>query len=152
MSTAKEPASVQRKEFSIYKPTQRGTGGVLRWGLALGKEAVFLDAANQNGERSFDWQGKITMKWGLSDIGETLAVLEGRQNAAKLFHQTEKQSTTFHLEGQERSEHRNYLARVTRQTLPAKKLSRVVVPISQGEAAVLATLLRAAAVHLARWD
>jgi len=140
-----------RNEFAIYKPTRNNTGGVLRLNLAREKGALFVDAALQKGEKAFDWQQKITMKWGLTDLGEVLAVLERRQEEAKLFHQTEKQSTTFHIRHQVQDERNNYFAQITKQITATKEVSRVAVPISQGEAAVLATLLRAAAVTLAGW-
>src|SRR6478752_8000004 len=84
-------------EYAIYKPNSRGSGGVVRFELNLAKAAVFVDAANQSGEKQFDWENKITMKWGLPDLGTVLAVLQSRQPQAKLFHQSEKANSAFEL-------------------------------------------------------
>jgi len=141
----------KRQQYAIYKPTRNNTGGVLRLHLVCEKDALFAESARQDGEKSFDWQRKITMKWGLGDIGEVLAVLERRQREAKLFHKTEKQSTTFQIRHQAEAERNNYFAQMTKQVAETKEVTRVAIPLSQGEAAVLATLLRTATVRLAGW-
>ena len=67
---ATERAATERSsDYAIYKPNSRGNGGVVRFGLNRAKAAVFVDAAAQVGEKQFDWENKITMKWGLSDLG-----------------------------------------------------------------------------------
>ena len=63
---------------------------MVRFGLNRAKASVFVDAAAQSGEKQFDWENKITMKWGLSDVGAVLATLQGRLPQAKLFHQRKK--------------------------------------------------------------
>lgn len=73
-------------EYAIYKPNNRGNGGVIRFGLNRVKSCIFVDAAAQSGEKQFDWDQKIIMKWGLTDIGAVLATLKGRQDQSKLFH------------------------------------------------------------------
>jgi hypothetical protein len=59
---------------------------------------MFLVMAKQTGvdendNASFDWKGGVTVKLGENDIGEILAVAEGRKEAAgykgSLFHQTQ---------------------------------------------------------------
>jgi len=141
-----------RSEFAIYKPTRSGSGGVIRLSLAREKRAVFVEAAFQKGEKSFDWQQKVTMKWGMTDLGEVLAVLERRQEEAKLFHKTEKHSTACHIRHQSDQNRNNYFVQISRQVLDSKSVTKVALPISQGEAAVVATLLRAAVVCLAGWQ
>ena len=91
------PATERSSEYTIYKPNSRGNGGVVRFGLNRAKGALFVDAAAQAGEKQFDWDNKITMKWGLSDLGPVLATLQGRLPQAKLFHQTEKANSAFEL-------------------------------------------------------
>ncbi|MGL5018937.1 MAG: hypothetical protein ACRDBP_12450 [Luteolibacter sp.] len=80
------PATERTSEYAIYKPNSRGNGGVVRFGLNKLKACMFVDAAAQSGDKQFDWENKITMKWGLSDIGSALAALQGRVPQAKLFH------------------------------------------------------------------
>ncbi len=90
-SSSSSATTKQSNEYAIYKPNGRGTGGVIRLEFNRTKGAVFVDAASQSGEKQFDWEQKITMKWGLSDLGTVLATLQGRQEQAKLFHQSEGQ-------------------------------------------------------------
>lgn len=149
--TTSAPAAHRSNDYPIYKPNSRGTGGVLRFGLNRAKESVFLDAAAQSGEKQFDWENKITMKWGLSDLGTVLAVLQGRQLQAKLFHQGEKASSTFELCLREDPDRAPYLATVTRQSAADKSLRKVTIPLTHGEAAILETALRAAVARLLRW-
>ena len=64
------PSATERSpEYAIYKPNSRGSGGVVRFGLNPAKAAVFVEAAAQSGEKQFDWENKIIMKWGLPDLG-----------------------------------------------------------------------------------
>jgi hypothetical protein len=138
-------------DYAIYKPNSRGTGGVVRFGLNKAKGAVFVDAASQSGEKQFDWESKITMKWGLSDLGPVLATLQGRQPQAKLFHQSEKANSAFELTLREDPERAPYIVSISRQDAADKSLRKVSIPISHGEAAILETALRAAITRLLRW-
>lgn len=151
LETTTAPAAARSQDYAIYKPNSRGSGGVIRFGLNRAKAAVFLDAANQSGEKQFDWENKLTMKWGLSDLGTVLAVLQGRQLQAKLFHQGEKASSTFELTLRDDPERAPYLVTVTRQSAADKSLRKVTVPLTHGEAAVLETALRAAVTRLLHW-
>jgi len=138
-------------EYAIYKPNARGSGGVVRFELNREKGAVFLDAANQSGEKKFDWEKKITMKWGMSDLGSVLAVLERRAPTAKLFHQTENANSAFELATQSDPERAPYFIHVSRQDAKTKEVHKVAIPLSHAEAAVLETLLKAAVVRIAGW-
>jgi len=138
-------------EYAIYKPNARGSGGVVRFGLNLAKAAVFVDAANQSGEKQFDWESKITMKWGLSDLGATLATLQGRQPQAKLFHQSEKANSAFELTFQDDPARAPYLLSISRQSSTDKSLRKVTIPLGHGEAAVLEAALRVAVTRLLGW-
>ncbi len=144
-------AAGRTPEYAIYKPTPRGSGGVVRFGLNRAKGALFLDAANQSGDRQFDWENKITMKWALSDIGSALAVLQGRELAAKLFHKSERATSTFELVRRDEPGRAPYLASVTRQETADKTLRKVAIPLTHGEAAVLETALRTAVTRLLGW-
>lgn len=138
-------------EYAIYKPNSRGTGGVVRFGLNPVKAAVFVEAANQSGEKQFDWENKITMKWGLPDLGQTLAALQGRVPQAKLFHQSEKANSAFELTFQDDPTRAPYLLSISRQDSTDKSLRKVTIPLSHGEAAVLETALRTAVTRLLGW-
>lgn len=146
------PAAFERTpDYAIYKPNSRGTGGVVRFGINRVKAAVFVDAASQSGEKQFDWENKITMKWGLSDLGAVLATLQGRLPQAKLFHQSEKANSAFELTPREDPERAPYLLTISRQDATDKSLRKVTIPLSHAEAAVLETALRTAVTRLLGW-
>ena len=137
--------------YALYKPNSRGTGGVVRFGLNRERAAVFVDGANQSGEKQFDWERKITMKWGVADLGAVLAVLERRLPEAKLFHQTEKSNSAFELTTQEGGDRAPYFVALSRQDTATKQVQKVSVPMSQAEAAVLETALKTAVARLLGW-
>lgn len=145
------PATERSLEYPIYKPNSRGSGGVVRFGLNKAKACMFVDAAAQSGEKQFDWENKITMKWGLSDIGSALAALQGRVPQAKLFHQSEKANSTFELTFQDDPERAPYLLSISRQLTADKTVRKLTIPISQGEAAVLEAALRTAVTRILGW-
>jgi hypothetical protein len=145
------PTTERTPEYAIYKPNSRGSGGVVRFGLNPAKAAVFVDAAAQAGEKQFDWENKITMKWGLSDLGSTLAALQGRVPQAKLFHKSEKANSAFELTCQDDPERAPYLLNISRQDAVDKSLRKVTIPLSHSEAAVLETALRAAITRILGW-
>ena len=145
------PAAERSAEYTIYKPNSRGTGGVVRFGLNKAKASLFVDATNQAGEKQFDWENKITMKWGLSDLGTVLATLQGRMPQAKLFHQSEKANSAFDLTRQDDPDRAPYLLSISRQNSADKSLRKITLPLSHGEAAVLETALQTAVIRLLSW-
>lgn len=146
------PATTERSsDYAIYKPNARGNGGVVRFGLNRAKASVFVDAAQQSGEKQFDWENKITMKWGLADLGTVLATLQGRLPQAKLFHQAEKANSAFELTARNDPERAPWLMTVSRQDSADKSLRKVTIPLTHGEVAVLETALRAAVARLLKW-
>jgi hypothetical protein len=150
-SASSTTSTLRSADFPIYKPNSRGNGGVIRFGLNRTKGAVFVDAASQSGEKQFDWENKITMKWALSDIGTVLATLQGRQPQAKLFHQAEKANSAFELTLRDDPERAPFFMTVSRQDSADKSLRKVTIPITHGEAAVLETALRAAVTRILKW-
>ena len=138
-------------DYAIYKPNGRGSGGVIRFELNREKSSVFVDAAAQSGEKQFDWDRKITMKWGLVDIGNVLATLQGRQSQTKLFHQSERANSAFELTYQTDPDRAPYLMSLSRQNQSDKSLKKVTIPVSHGEAAILETILRTAVIRILGW-
>lgn len=145
------PATERASEYAIYKPNSRGTGGVIRFGLNTAKASLFVDAANQISQKQFDWENKITMKWGISDLGSVIAVLQGRMPQAKLFHQSERANSAFELTRQEDPERAPYLLSISRQTSADKSLRKITLPLGHGEAAVLESALQKAVIRLLGW-
>ena len=150
-SAPRESSAERNPDYAIYKPNSRGSGGVIRFGLNRAKGAVFLDAAAQAGEKQFDWDQKIIMKWGLSDIGAALAVLQGRTTEAKLFHQSEKANSAFDLSLRDDPDRAPFLMTISRQDAADKTLRKVTIPVSHAEAAILETALRTAVTRILRW-
>ena len=138
-------------EYALYKPNPRGTGGVVRFGLNRERGAVFVDGANQSGEKQFDWEKKITMKWGVADLGAVLAVLQHRSPQAKLFHQTEKSNSAFELSTQDAAERAPYFVGLSRQDGETKQVQKVSIPLSEAEASVLEVALKTAVARLLGW-
>ena len=91
------------------------------------------------------------MKWGLVDIGNVLATLQGRQAQTKLFHQSERANSAFELTYQTDPERAPYLMSLSRQETSDKTLRKVTIPVSHGEAAIIETALRSAVVRLLGW-
>ena len=138
-------------DYAIYKPNQRGNGGAIRFNLNADKGAIFLDAAAQSGEKQFDWENKIIMKWGLSDIGAVLALLQNRTSEAKLFHKTEKATSSFELALRDDPDRAPYMLSISRQEIADKSLRKVSIPITHPEAAVLEVALRIATSRIMGW-
>lgn len=137
--------------YAIYKPNTRGNGGVIRFSLNRDKGSIFVDAATQSGEKQFDWENKITMKWGLSDVGTVLATLQGKLPQAKLFHQSEKANSALELTLRDDPERAPYWMSISRQDASDKSVRKVTIPLTYGEAAVLEAALHAAVARLLRW-
>ena len=137
--------------YTIYKPSQRGSGGAVRLNLNTEKKAIFVEAALQSGERQFDWESKIIMKWGLSDIGSVLAALQGRTSEAKLFHKTEAASSACELLIRDDPERAPYAFKISRKEQSDETARRVAIPITHAEAALLETALRTAAERIMGW-
>lgn len=150
-SASRTPKENRPLDYAIYKPNAKGTGGVIRFELNRAKGAVFLDATLQSGDKQFDWENKITMKWGLSDLGSVLAVLQGRDTQAKLFHQSEKANSAFELTRRDDPKRAPYWVSVSRQDEAARSVKKVLIPVTHGEAAVLETALRTAVARLLGW-
>lgn len=146
-----ESAKTYSNGYTIYKPTQRGSGGAVRFNLNAEKGAVFVEAAAQSGERQFDWDSKIIMKWGLSDIGAALAALQGRTPQAKLFHKTEKASSAFELTFRDDPERAPYALSISRQEEADKSLRKVAIPLTHSEASLLEAALRVATERILGW-
>lgn len=147
-----EGSTLERNpDYTVYKPNSRGSGGVMRFGFSIQKAAIFVESASQSGEKQFDWEQKIIMKWGLSDIGSILSVFQGRVPQAKLFHQSEKANSTCELVYREDPERAPYLITMGRQDAADKSLRKVTIPLSHSEAAILETVLRTAINRILAW-
>jgi hypothetical protein len=146
-----QPWSDRPLSYPIYKPNSRGNGSVIRFGFNREKACMFVEAATQCGEKQFDWERKIIMKWALSDIGSVLATLQGRTTQTKLFHQSEKANSTFEVIFREDPTRAPYLMSISRQDATDKALRRVLIPVTHAEASVLETALHNAVTGILNW-
>jgi hypothetical protein len=148
---ARKPTANRPSEYAIYKPNSRGSGGVIRFELNPAKGAVFVDAALQAGDKHFDWDQKITMKWGLSDLGSVLATLQARQPQVKLFHQSERANSAFELVTRDDVQRAPFMMSMSRQDEGDRTVKKVAIPITHSEAAILETALRSAVIRILGW-
>ena len=91
------------------------------------------------------------MKWGLSDIGAVLALLQSRTSEAKLFHKTEKATSSFELALRDDPDRAPYMLSISRQEIADKSLRKVSIPITHPEAAILEVALRIATSRIMGW-
>lgn len=152
------------RQLRFYRPRQEKNGCASAWELSFKKDEkyepwlFFLTVAPQtgvdnDGNAAFDWKEKaITVKMGENDIGEIMAVLDGRQDQAgfkgSLFHKTPaggnkniqfiRTDTGFSL-------------KVSAQNKDKQVTGPYFHAISNGEAAVLLTLLRRAVEQIFGW-
>lgn len=83
--------------YSVWRPKKTGDGFAATFDYSEKNRCWFAAIVPQNGEgeRSFDFNKKITAKLGLSDIGAMLGVLLGRSQTVGekgLFHSSNKDS------------------------------------------------------------
>lgn len=85
---------MDEKEFprrlSFYKAKKSGDGSAMRFDLNPKRESVFVEAAVQKDEKTFDWENKIVFKLAANDISKLLATLEGKTQKMDLFHDPSK--------------------------------------------------------------
>lgn len=151
MASREGSAFERNPDYTVYKPNSRGSGGAMRFAFNYQKAAIFVESAAQAGEKQFEWERKIIMKWGLSDLGTVLAAFQGRTPQAKLFHQSEKANSTCELVYREDPERAPYLITISRQETSDKSVRKVTIPLSHSEAAILETALKAAIVRILGW-
>lgn len=153
------------KRYRIYKAKKAGGGCASCWSFALDKESVFLEMAPQtgpmrNGEHpTFAWkEEKLSLKLGLADIGELIAVLERRQKGIGfqqqdgshkgLFHQNAKGNAALRFD--ENTQASGWYMKCSVQKNGDKPV-QLAHAVSPAEGAVLLVLLRLAVERLQGW-
>jgi hypothetical protein len=131
--------------YNIYKPRKDGGGAATQFEMRPDADkgyVFFFSGAGQNGtEKNFNWQNKINMSLGTSDIQEMLATLQRRQDECNLFHESPGGGNKV-LEIKKTD--RGYSLRLSyKKEGPADGVSHAV---THGEAAALAALLEKAVV------
>lgn len=150
------------KSFKMYKARKDGSGVASQLDLNTKGGYVFLSMASQLGpikdnKSKFDWEKQAKFKLSMQDIGEILAVLDGKQDGVGPVHpDTGKYRGLFH-----QSENGNAVLYFTkgRSTGFYMKLSlrrgddqrELQHTLTNGEGVVLANLLTAAIVAIYKW-
>ena len=141
----------RKPPYTIYKANKRGDGGAITFSFNKAKGAVFVEAANQSGDKQFDWDNKIIMKWGIKDLGAILAGLQGKEPQTKLFHKTDKANSACSLTSSENPDHPPFLLTISRQDALDKQVRKVTISISLAEVVILETALRTAISRILGW-
>lgn len=155
------------KEVRFYKPTNSGQGAASKWNLSykkketdkgtFGQWMLFLEVSRQiakdaDGNDRFDWDNAIKVKLGEADIGELLAVLQGRKNSVgtkgSLYHQTPGGGNK--VIGLSVSDKGGYNLTVSSQDKD-KNSNRLFHSLTDGEAAILQVLLQRAVEIIFEW-
>lgn len=157
--TANSDAAAGRypDRLALYHASGKGNGAAIRLEARLNRDGeqgyncFFLEAAAQNGspqggrerQTAFDWEHKITVKLGFSDICELLAVLEGVQAQAGgrrngLYHESRDAVTMIRFE---RREDGSYCLGLSRKVGDPSEPHRLHFVLSPVEAVGIRVLL-----------
>jgi len=150
--------------FNIYKPiAKEDAGAALQFSYDANKQAVFLEAAKQQGVRletgskeQFDWANKIVFKIGVTDIGKMLPLFGGSKAPVKLLHSTQDGLKVGVLEiiPGEYKGLPNFQLKLSKtdKTGGDSQNSRVSMYVSRDELAVLAHFLRESLTRMLGFD
>ena len=159
-ANANEKTRVWGQSLALYHPSATGSGAAFRLEPRVNRRPTdrancfFLELApqktaaeRQRGQRApatFDWERKLTVKLGFSDICEMLAVLEGQSERAGaprngLFHDTGAANTLITFE---RDEQGGVLVGLSRKTREDKDPRRIRFVLSNREAIGVRCLLQ----------
>lgn len=154
------------KQFRIYRSKKDNTGSCSSWQLSYkpdnkyDKWLVFLIMTKQtgmddNGNAVFDWSKEvaITVKLGEADLGEILGVLDNRKESVgsrgSLFHETPNNLGNKSIAFQHNES--GFYLKVSHQNAEKQMVASYSQVISEGEGAILSTLLKAAVVKMYNW-
>jgi hypothetical protein len=151
------------REYRVYKPKNDGKGAASAWQLSFKQDnkynpwMMFLVMAQQtgaddNGNARFDWENGLTVKLGDADVGEIIAVLEGRKDSVgqkgMLFHQTPSGGNK--VIKLERNDY-GYNLSVSAQDENKNRLGPIYHSLTDGEATMLLVLLKQAIITMYGW-
>lgn len=157
--------------LAFYHPNQAGQGCAARFEVRPARRGrdgyVFAEVARQksmaqrqNGAlqgATFDWETRVAVKLGLTDVCAMLAVLEGRCAAAGgdkgLFHQTEAASTVITFKRIEQP-FAGYAFEVSRKekNREGAEAVRLRIGLSEAEGCGLRQVFAAAVFHLCFYE
>ncbi len=141
-----------KKSFAVYRARKTHDGSALQFDFNSKTKLLFLEMAAQTGKQDekgnalFDWQHKIAFKLGITDIGELLCVLIGKQEGVGrliddrhkgLYHENDNGNAMLFFE---RGKHGGYYMKLSiKRGEDQIQLSQT---LTNGEGVILSTLLR----------
>src|SRR5690606_28970285 len=117
----------------------------------------FLIVAKQNGydnnnNAKFDWESGLVVKLGEPDMGELIAVLEGRKQSVgtkgSLYHANNNGNKVVNFSSNEKG---GFFLSVSAQDSNKTSLGKISLVLSDGEAALLLVLLKKAVELMYGW-
>lgn len=141
-----------KKSFSVYKARKHNDGVASQFDFNPQTKLLFLEMAAQTGKQDgkgnalFDWKSKIVFKLGITDIGEILCVLIGKQTGVGrldgdrhkgLYHENENGNSMLFFE---KGKSGGFYMKLSIKRGEEKiQLSQI---LTNGEGVILSTLLR----------
>jgi hypothetical protein len=152
----------QLQQIRIYRTNKENKGFATAWQLSFKKDAEYdpylfflvmakQDGLNENGNAKYDWKGAINVKLGVFELGEIIAVLDGRKTSVgyngSLYHQTDQGNKIIKLNATDKG----YSLTVSSQDTNKNNLGPFYQTLSDGEAVVLSTMLKKAIERIFGW-
>ena len=130
-------------QFTLMPPRTNEKGRIDKNG------AVLLEIASSSGEKSYDWQNKISFAIGMSDLSQ---IMENPDSPSKLIHTTPNSNAVKSLEfvPGEGKYAGTFMMKLGEKNADAK-FKNISVPLSSGEYTVLLRLLMSAAPTIIGW-
>jgi len=163
-----ETEQIHNGRLTFYHPNNARTGSAVRIELRLnrkgesGYNCFFLEMARQSGQTAgekgkrrharFDWENKITVKLGFTDVCELMAVLEGRKAEAGngkrgIYHAAGNSNTIITFK--KRPDAPGYLLGLSRKSSGSDVPNKAHIILSDVEALGLGHVFRSSLFHMA---
>jgi hypothetical protein len=123
MKTETETTFKTKPHYNLYKPlSKEGAGAALQFSYDASKQSIYLEAAQQVGERleigskeQFNWKGKIVFKIGVTDVGHLFLIFQGKKTEVKCIHSPPEGTHTSVLEVRKQSgQYDNYQLKLSK--------------------------------------
>ncbi len=150
-------------EFRVYRPNSKNNGVATAFQLRTSDEKydnvlLFMVVAPQTGvddkgNAKFDWKGGITVKLGENDIGQLLAVINGKipaiNNGKGLYHKTPNGGNKVVVFN--RNDNGGYYLKVSGQDKENKLMGNFAHVVNDGEGEILRILLERTIQLMYNW-
>ena len=130
----------RRRDIAIYKANKKNSGAVAQFKMGNSEDCMFLEVAAQNApmdsSRPYDWDNKIIVKLGETDICKLLAYLRlDKPGAAlKIYHESPGGGNKgIEFKWQEYNGRQSYYLSVSHQKNKGETPNRVSLPIGLDE-------------------